>query len=50
MTRETAASSAWDQATTGQDGHAPACWPAAAPLQPRTMPMTGPGPMKPPAA
>ena len=50
MTRETAASSA-GPGQAGRNGHAPASWPARpAPLLPRTMPMTGPGPVTPPAA
>ena len=50
MTRETAASSA-GPGQAGRNGHAPASWPARpAPLLPRTLPMTGPGPVKPPAA
>ena len=50
MTRETAASSA-GPGPAGRNGHAPASWPARpAPLLPRTLPMTGPGPVKPPAA
>ena len=50
MTRETAASSA-GPGQAGRNGHAPASWPARpAPLLPRALPMTGPGPVKPPAA
>ena len=50
MTRETAASSV-GPGQAGRNGRAPASWPARpAPLLPRAMPMTGPGPVKPPAA
>ena len=50
MTRETAASSA-GPGQAGRNGHAPASRPARpAPLLPRALPMTGPGPVKPPAA
>ena len=50
MTRETAASSV-GPGQAGRNGHAPASWPASpAPLLPRALPMTGPGPVKPPAA
>ena len=49
MTRETAASSA-GPGQAGRNGHAPA-WPASpSPLQSRALPLTGPGPVKPPAA
>ena len=48
MTRETAASSVGPG--HGRPERARACLLAAAPLLPRTMPMTGPGPVKPPAA
>ena len=47
---KTAASSA-GPGQAGRNGRAPASWPARpSPLLPRTMPMTGPGPVKPPAA
>jgi hypothetical protein len=50
VTRETAASSAVP-GQADRNGHAPASWPARpAPLPPRTLPLTGPGPVKPPAA
>jgi len=50
VTRETAASNA-GPGQAGRNGHAPASRRARpAPLLPRTMPMTGPGPVKPPAA
>jgi hypothetical protein len=50
VTRETTASSV-RPGHDGRNGHASTCWPARpAPLLPRTMPRTGPGPVKPPAA
>jgi hypothetical protein len=50
VTRETAASSG-GPGQAGRNGHAAACWPARpAQLLPRALPMTGPGPVKPPAA
>ena len=50
MTRETAAINA-GPGQADRNGHASADWPASpAPLPPRTMPMTSPGPVKPPAA
>jgi hypothetical protein len=50
VTRETAASSAVP-GQAGRNGHAAASWPTRpAPLPPRTLPLTGPGPVKPPAA
>ena len=49
MTRQTAAINV-GPATTGQNAHAPPPDRRGAPLLPRTMPVTGPGSMKPPAA
>ena len=50
MTRETAAGSV-GPGQAGRNGHAPASRPARpSPLLPQALPMTGPGPVKPPAA
>ncbi len=50
MTRETAASNV-GPGQAGRNGHPPASRPARpSPLLPRALPLTGPGPVKPPAA